>query len=129
MKPAVVVLLMLVAPTVMAQQQAPAPGTRALRGVVLTASDVPLPRVRVSVTGAAASELPVLTDDRGEFTIRVPDTDPVRLTFTKARYVLTTVDVRRSDLNAGSTSGLRIRLSLGGAISGRLRDRSGDPRS
>lgn len=123
----VIVVLMLIAPAAVAQQAVPTPAARTLRGVVLTASDVPLPRVRVTVTGAPATEPPVLSDERGQFSVRVPDADPVRLTFAKARYAAVTVDVRRSELNAGNTAGMRVRLSLGGAISGQVRDRSGAP--
>src|SRR5688572_25452096 len=71
------------------------PGTLTLRGVVVTASDVPLPRVHVGVVSAQSQQLAaaglsprsergVLTDDRGLFTITVPATGPVRLAFTKA---------------------------------------------
>jgi len=105
------------------------PGTRTLRGVVGTATDVPLARVRVAVgvVGRSTTESPVLTDDRGQFTVRLPDMDSVRLSFIKARYATNTLDLRRTDQNALIANGLRVRLSLGGAISGQVRDQYGAP--
>ena len=123
----IIVVVTLLAPGVLAQQAVTPPATRILRGVVLTASDVPLPRVRVAVAGAPAGEPPVLTDERGQFTVRVADGESVRLTFTKARYAAVNVDMRRAELDAAATTGMRVRLSLGGAISGQVRDRSGVP--
>src|SRR5690349_14053188 len=108
-----VVLLALLAPAVRAQpfdslalaqgrQPSGTPGALTLRGVVVTANDVPLPRVRVAVINMADSGATltlglrsfspapprgVLTDDRGQFTIQVPATASARLTFVKARYV------------------------------------------
>lgn len=120
-------ILALVAP-VSAQQRAISRGTRMVSGVVLTSNDVPLTRVLVAVTPGAGgradtslTEPPILTDDRGRFTVRVPDAQSVFLRFTKARYATMTVDVRRSD------SDLRVRLLLGAAISGQVRDQYGAP--
>jgi hypothetical protein len=143
----VVILLALITPVARAQQPPGTPGTpgtRTLRGVVVTSSDVPLARVRVAVTmqrsgtagdprtGVAVAvdaliEPPVLTDDRGQFTVRVPDADSVRLTFTKARYATANVVVSRSDLNQQNAIDMRVRLSLGAAISGQVRDQHGAP--
>ena len=162
MKPIrLLVLLALLTPPALAQpfdslalaqgrQPSGAPGTRTLRGVVVTSSDVPLARVRVAVfgkvpapaglvtttpTGAALQQLAtleqlatqptVLTDERGQFTVRVPDADSVFLKFTKARYAALTVDIRRDDSNAQSGMEMRVRLTLGGAISGQVRDQYG----
>ena len=121
----VLVLLLFTSPAVRAQQPA-ASTTVTLRGVVVTSSDVPLARVRVAVGGAAPSEAPVLTDDRGQFAVRVPDTELVQLTFTKARYATAFVDVRRRELSARDET-MRVRLALGGVISGQVRDRAGEP--
>ena len=121
----VLVLLLFTSPAVRAQQPA-ASTTVTLRGVVVTSSDVPLARVRVAVGGAPPSEAPVLTDDRGQFAVRVPDTELVQLTFTKARYATALVDVRRRELSARDDT-MRVRLALGGVISGQVRDRSGEP--
>src|SRR5215510_6478368 len=107
----VIVVLSLIAPAVAAQQQSPASTTRTLRGVVLTASDVPLPRVRVAVAGVSATDPAVLTDERGQFAVRVQDKDSVRLTFTKARYAVANVDMRRAELDAAAAASIRVRLS------------------
>jgi hypothetical protein len=138
MKPLrLIALLALLTPSALAQQ-APGtlgtPGTRTLRGVVVSATDVPLPRVHVGVATAVSRELAalglspssergVLTDDSGLFTIRVPATASVRLAFTKARYVVQTADI---PLHANDqTAEIRVRMSLAGATSGRVFDRSG----
>jgi hypothetical protein len=159
----IIVVLALIAPAALAQpfdslalvqgrQPSSTPGTRTLRGVVVTATDVPLARVRVAVfgkvpapaglvtntpTGAVLQQLatlerlatqpPVLTDERGQFTVRVPDADSVILKFTKARYAALTVDVPRNVSNAQGATDLRVRLTLGGAISGQVRDQYGGP--
>jgi carboxypeptidase family protein len=153
-----IVLLALLAPPALAQpfdslalaqgrQPSGTPGTlgtRTLRGVVVTNSDVPLARVRVAVTmqrpgtagdprtGVAVAvdfltESPVLTDDRGQFTVRVPDADSVRLTFTKARYATANVVVTRGELSQQNAIDMRVRLALGGAISGQVRNQYGAP--
>ena len=101
------------------------PPAAEMRGVVVTANDVPLPRVRVTVTGSTATEPAVFTDERGQFAVRMPAASSVRLTFTNASYAATVVDVRPSDPR--TADGVRVRLSLGGAISGQIRDRSGNP--
>jgi protocatechuate 3,4-dioxygenase beta subunit len=123
----VLVLLSFAAPSAVAQQPATAAATRTVSGVVLTSNDAPLARVRVSSTPGSATEPPVLTDDRGQFTVRVPDVESVRLTFAKARYVAASLDVRRNAPGAAATPDLRVRLVLGAAISGQVRDRSGVP--
>ena len=90
----------------------------------MSASDVPLPRVHVGlVTRVPLPERGVLTDDRGLFTIRVPAASPLQLAFTKARYVsqTTVIPLRETD----RPPEMRVRMSLAGAISGRVSDRSG----
>jgi len=82
----VIVVLALIAPAARAQQPVSGPATLAVCGVVVTANDTPLPRVRVAPTVALPPELAklgafqesargVLTDDRGQFTIH-PTADP-----------------------------------------------------
>jgi protocatechuate 3,4-dioxygenase beta subunit len=127
MRLSIAVIVALIAPTLAAQQPSVTPTALMLRGVVTTANDVPLPRVRVSVAGAAASELPALTDERGHFTMPAPATPSVRLTFTKGRYATVTADVQRTELTASPPRELRVRMSLGAAISGQIRDQSGGP--
>ena len=119
-------VVLLLSPAVRAQQPAAIQETRTLHGVVVTTSDVPLARVRVAVTGAQASEPSVFTDQRGEFSVGLPKTAVVHLTFTKARYSDTTVDLRSSDTNRPGDN-LRVTLSLGASISGQVRDQFGDP--
>jgi protocatechuate 3,4-dioxygenase beta subunit len=126
-----IVLLALLAPSTLAQEPS---GTLTLRGVVVSATDVPLPRVHVGVVtlrsrqlastgGSPLSERGVLTDDRGLFTIRVPAAASVELAFTKARYVAQTADIAlRENVPAPE---VRVRLLLAGAISGRVVERSG----
>ena len=127
MRLSIAVIVALIAPTLAAQQPSVTPTALMLRGVVTTANDVPLPRVRVSVAGAPASELPVLTDERGHFTMRAPATQSVRLTFTKGRYATVTADVQRAELTASPPREMRVRMSLGAAISGQIRDQAGAP--
>lgn len=101
------VLLSLIAPAATAQQTA-----RTLRGVVTTANDAPLARVRVAIDSTAVPE-PVLTDERGQFTVRLPDTESIRLRFTKARYAVVTHDIRGSELKArerGQAQDVTLRL-------------------
>ena len=130
-----VVLLALIAPAARGQQPAATAGTLTLRGVVVSANDEPLPRVRVVVPDAIAPELArfgmfgitgrgVLTDDRGRFTIQVPAAASVHLAFTKARYVTQTADVSPRELIAQGSE-IRVRMSLGSVISGKVLDRSG----
>src|SRR5688572_9984910 len=57
-----------------------------LRGVVTDANNAPLAGVRVRVTEVFRSERAVVTDERGRFTVRLPDSPSVRVTFTKASY-------------------------------------------
>ena len=123
----VVIFVALSAPILAAQQPSATPPALTVRGVVTTANDAPLARVRVAVSGAPGSELPVLTDERGQFTVRALATDSVRLTFTRARYATVIADVRRTELSGSPARELRVRMSLGGSISGVVRDRSGAP--
>jgi len=160
MKSGLIALLALLTPPALAQRPSTlgtqgTPGTRVLRGVVVTANDTPLPRVRVALESAPrsgtlaqqppdslealrarneelaalelvlATQLPVLTDERGQFTVRVPNVDSVFLRFSKARYAAISVNVGRNDSNAQSATDLRVRLTLGGAISGQVRDQNG----
>ena len=131
----VLVLLALIAPAADAQQ-APAPvATIAISGVVTTANDAPLPRVRVAIPVAVSPQLVrmgvnqppepgVLTDGNGRFTIRVPVRASIRLLFTKARYISQTAEISQRDLDARG-SDLRVRMPLAGAISGQVLDRAG----
>ncbi len=118
------VVVALMSPAVTARQQSAATAVT-LRGMVVTDNDVPLARVRVAVM--ESSEPATFTDASGQFALRVPDTESVRLMFTKAKYVALTTDVRRGGADLRDAAGLRVRLSLGAAISGHVRDRSGDP--
>jgi hypothetical protein len=121
------VLLALIAPSATAQQPTASRPALTLRGVVTTTNDAPLARVRVAIVGVAASDPPALTDERGQFSVGLPDVQSVRLTFTKARYAVVMQEFARSELNAQKAAALRIRMSLGGAINGQVRDRSGAP--
>ena len=124
---AVLVVVALAVPPATAQQPPATPGTLTLRGVVVTDNDVPLARVRVTIVNVPGAEPPTFTDDRGEFATPLPDTESMRLTFTKARYAAATIDLRRGDVNRRDAPVLRVRLSLGGAISGHVRDQFGNP--
>jgi hypothetical protein len=125
--PLSLVLVALVAAPATAQQPAAIGPVLTLRGVVTTTNDAPLARVRVAIVGVAVPDPPALTDERGQFSIDLPDVQSVRLTFTKARYAVVTQDFVRGELNAQKAAALRIRMSLGGAITGQVRDRSGAP--
>ena len=121
-------------------QQAPAPpATIVVSGLVTTANDVPLPRVRVVIPGVPPAELVklgildtvapvriVLTDNAGRFTIPVTATATARLEFSKARYITQSVSISPRELSAPGGE-LRMRLALGGSISGQLIDRIGGP--
>lgn len=117
----VLVLLLSTAPATRAQQPDATTAARTVRGVVVTANDVPLARVRIAVTGAPASQPPVFTDARGEFDVRVPDAASARVTFAKAGYIAFTSDISR----AQSNEVMRVRLSRSAAISGHVQDRTG----
>jgi hypothetical protein len=121
----ILVVSALAVTSAIAQQPPTASGAvHTVRGVVTTANDAPLVRVRVAITGSAAV---VLTDERGGFSIPVPDAETVRVTFSKAGYALVTAVLTRADLTATSAVPMRVRLSRGGAISGRVVDGSGAP--
>ena len=120
---------------VAAAQQPAAPATLIVSGVVTTANDAPLPRVRVAIAAVVSPQLAsmgarvrpersVLTDNDGRFTISVPSSASIRLEFLKARYITQVADVAPRELGARE---LRIRMSLAGAISGQVIDRSGGP--
>ena len=120
------VVLILIGGAAAAQQPAPPAPTVTLHGVVTTANDVPLARVRVAMTGTVADIIGsgVLTDARGQFTMRVPAIGATRVSFTKAGYVPQTTELSPSQLSA-QTQELRVRLARGGAVGGRVLDRSG----
>ena len=131
----VVILLALITPVARAQQPVSGPAPLTLRGVVVTANDIPLPRVRVAPSVALPPELArlgafpesargVLTDDRGQFSIQVPATGAIRLVFTKARYTTHSAGLSPREVTAQG-SVIRVRMSLASAISGRVIDRSG----
>ncbi len=134
----VLVLLALLAPAATAQQ-APAPAaTIAVSGVVTTANDAPLPRVRVAIPGAViqiqlarmgirpAPERSVLTDNLGRFTIRVAASASTRLEFSKARYITQAATISPRDFSTPGSE-VRVRMPLGGTISGQVIDRVGGP--
>ena len=132
---AVVILLALITPGARAQQPVSGPATLTVRGVVVTANDTPLPRVRVAPTVTVSPEFArlgvfresargVLTDDRGEFAIQVPASPSIRLAFTKARYTTHTADLLPRVLLA-TRNDIRVQMSLASAISGRVIDTSG----
>jgi protocatechuate 3,4-dioxygenase beta subunit len=116
-------------------QQPTAPAMLTVSGVVMTANDAPLPRVRVAIPAAVPAILAgsyirlaptrvVLTDNDGRFTIHVAASSTTVLQFSKARYITQTTSISPRELSAGA-SGLRVRLPLGGAISGQVIDRGG----
>ena len=111
---------------VTAAQQPAAPARLMVSGVVTTANDAPLPRVRVEIPAAVPTALNirvaptrvVLTDNDGRFTIYVPASSTTVLQFSKARYITQTASISPRELSAGA-AGMHVRLPLGGAISGR----------
>lgn len=121
------VVLVLVGGAADAQPPAAPTPTVTLHGVVTTANDAPLPRVRVAMTGTPIVDIVgsgVLTDARGQFTMRVPAIGATRVSFSKAGYVPQTTALTPSQLTA-QTQELRVRLARGGAIAGQVLDRSG----
>ena len=139
MKRAALLVVAVLAPALDAQQQpSPAPAaTIAVSGVVTTANDAPLPRVRVAIPVPIPLELAsmgarpraervVLTDNDGRFTIRISASGSTRLEFSKARYITQTIRISPRDYRPEGSE-MRVRLSLGGAISGQVIDRSGGP--
>ena len=123
---AALLVLALIGSAAEAQQPAAPTPTVTLHGVVTTVNDAPLPRVRVAMTGTVADVIGsgVLTDARGQFTLRVPAIGATRVSFTKAGYVPQTAELSSSQLRA-QTQELRVRLARGGAIAGHVLDRSG----
>lgn len=119
----IVALLILTGAIATAQQGAAQ--VVSVRGVVVTDNDVPLARVRVAAPDS--TEPSTFTDTRGQFTLRVPDNESVRLSLTKARYAAVRLEVPRRVGGLRDVVGLRVRLSLGAVISGHVRDRAGEP--
>ena len=127
----VLVLLALIGQAATAQQPPAAVSTTLnVSGVITSANDAPLPRVRVGVPGAPAPiDLPasrnvppgVLTDALGQFTIQVPAAQP-RIVVSKAGYIAQTLDLPAGP--AGATN-VRVRLLRGGVVSGIVSDRTG----
>jgi protocatechuate 3,4-dioxygenase beta subunit len=104
-------------------------------GVVTTANDVPLPRVRVAIPVPTPAQLAsmgarmrperiVLTDARGHFSIPIAASRSTALEFSKARYMTQVMTLSPRELSAGGSE-LRVRMSLGGAVSGQVVDRFG----
>ena len=98
-----------------------------LRGVVTDVNNAPLAGVRVRVTEVFRSERAVVTDDRGRFTVRLPESPSVRVTFTKAPYGAVALDIPGRELRTGKPVERRVRRSPGAAVSGRIRDPAGAP--
>lgn len=119
-----VALFALTSAVAMAQQPPATSDMLTVSGVVTTVNDVPLARVRVGVAGAPDIQPGVLTDVRGQFTIRVSATPQPRVAFSKAGYISHTADLPRE---ATAASQLRVRLARGGAISGIIVDQTGVP--
>ena len=124
--PPLLVLLAGIGQAATAQQPPATPAMLTVSGVVTTVNDVPLARARVSNAGSSLPSIEpgVLSDVRGQFTIRVPATPPPRLAVSKGGYISQSVDLPR---DATTTSALRVRLSRGGAISGQIVDHTGIP--
>jgi len=134
---ATLVLFALIGPATFAQQPAAPAAALTVRGVVTTANDAPLPRVRVAIPAAVppilagsnirrAPERVVLTDDLGRFTIRVAASASTILEFSKARYITQAASISPRDLSTPGSE-VRVRMALAGAISGQVIDRSGGP--
>jgi hypothetical protein len=124
--------------TTLSAQQSPGATLLTLTGIVTTANDTPLPRVRVAVAPAPVSAQlartgnspvltpGVLTDERGQFTIRVPASASLWLGFSKARYVSLVAAVSPPELTK-SGSAIRVQMLLAGAVSGQVFDRTSGP--
>ncbi len=109
-----------------AQVTAPAaPPSLAIHGTVVAMdSGMPLSRVRVTA-GAAAAAPAVFTDDQGRFSLSLADQASISLHSTKASYLPNTVVVQRAEATRGSD--VRVALTRGAVISGRVLDPAGAP--
>jgi len=119
-------LLVLLGAAASAAPQSPAADPKAvvIRGrVVAATNDAALRRVRVAVARGNERIEPVLTDDEGRFTLRLPSRAPATLTATKAGYASMTLLVPAGALDTE----VNLRLARGAAISGRIVDASGTP--
>jgi protocatechuate 3,4-dioxygenase beta subunit len=129
-------------------QKSEAPPSGAVRGRVISADGLPLPRVLVFLTltgppGAIGSAV-TTTDDDGGFEIR--DITPGQFDISASKAGYTQVDesgrqvtpfgssgfgaagfTRSFDLAAGSVERVDLRLARFGALTGRLSDENGDP--
>lgn len=97
-----------------------------VRGIVVDArSDAPLRRVRVTATIAGTLVGGATSAADGTFLLSLPAAkDSVRVAAEKARYATAVVDVAVSS-RPGIVAQLRVAMTPGGAISGRLVDASG----
>ena len=130
------IVLVALAGGITTAQQASAPAaTIAISGVVMTANDTPLPRVRVAIPVPTPVQLAsigarmrperiVLTDARGHFSIPIAASRSTALEFSKARYMTQVMAVSPRELSTGGPE-LRVRMSLGGVVSGQVVDRFG----
>jgi Carboxypeptidase regulatory-like domain len=125
---AIVVVLTSPALTTRADQRGsaePVGPFRTIRGrtVADDASDVPLRKVRIVLTGNNIVSSPTYTDEQGRFEIVVPGSAPYVLTFTKAGFA--PLEVQRA--TPADVSDLQERLFRGAAVTGRVVDQFGDP--
>jgi protocatechuate 3,4-dioxygenase beta subunit len=106
---------------------------RSLRGIVVDAdTGAPLRRARVALV-APSDAPPVFTDNQGQFAIEVPSSANVTLRITKAGYAVALSPITAGRTAAGTPAGttqpseLRVALTRGVVISGRVLDRYGRP--
>jgi hypothetical protein len=119
-------LLLLSAAVSAAPQRSPDPEAQAptLRGRVVSAdNDAVLRRARVAIAMGAHRIEPVLTDDDGRFSIRLPSAAAATLTATKAGFAAMTLRLPATALGRE----VSLRLARGAAISGRIVDAAGTP--
>ena len=135
-----IIVSILSAPPVSAghtQAPKPAVGTAIVSGVVVSTSipATPVRRAVVKLSGPRAISLSAITDDDGKFAIGFVPAATYTLTVTKPSY-LTTAFGSKGPGRPGTAlvvgdgariTDLRIPLTKGAAISGTIRDHSGDP--
>src|SRR5688500_17861701 len=126
-----VALLCLLAADARAQARpdAPAPATRIVRGVVVSASDdTPLASARINAIrsdSSLARTASVLTDARGEFAMAVPADTALFLRVLKAGYATTSVQIGAG--RAGVPTELRVAIAKGAVVTGRVLSETGSP--
>jgi len=112
-----------------------APGATIRGRVTAAAADLPLHRVKITLTGQLANPVTAVTDIKGVFELTDVPPGSYRITATRAGYLTIEYGQRRPgetgrtlDVESGEIRrGVDIALFRGGVLAGRIADEQGDP--